>query len=290
MINPKVHGIYDLSLDGGKTFICSSDNLILDSYYSKSELTEDMNLVIGSGDTPPELTDTILEAQFGVSTTETGFEASPERVVTDDDFIVKYSRIFDLGVGYTNTIRELGILNPDLISRALLKAADQTPTQVQLLISDHVVIRYTIIYTISRTPQVFNVTVNTIPVVATAYAVNGEFGGWGTTTPAGVAKYANFGVAAAGTWTRDANDNIIGGNITNPVIAITNVNGLSDLTIVGTVAAGTADWNQTFQQILVTSSGVNFITAPILIELDVPITKTDEDVISMSVSANQAAL
>ena len=289
MIKSKVYGVYDLSVDGGVTFTNQSKNLILNTYYAKTSLTENMTLLIGSGSTPPELTDTSLEAQFGTSATEAGFEPSPERVVFSDRFEIKYSRIFDFGVGFTDTLRELGVNNNGLISRALLKAADQNPTSVTLVNTDHVIIRYSLIYVVSRVPVVFNLTVNTVPVVATITAVNGEFGGWGTTTPAEVVVYDNFGVDVAGTWTIDSNGNIVGPNISDAVSVITNVNGISNLTIVGTIAAGISDWNQTFQQILVTSSGNNFITAPILIDLDVPITKTSDDVITMSISANQAA-
>ncbi len=289
MIKPTVYGAYDVSLDGGKTFTYSTRNLILNTYYAKTGFTVDMTLSIGAGTIAPQLTDTALGSLFGTSPIEAGFESSPERVVFGDRFEITYSRLFDLGVGFTGILSELGINNPNLVSRALLKAADQTPTTVQLLVTDHVVVRYRLAYSISRTPQVFNLTINETPVVATVYAVNGEVGGWGTVNIAEVVRYANFGVASAGTWTLDANDNILGANIVNPVIASTNVNGILDLTIVGTVVAGVGDWNQSFQQILVTSAGVNRITAPILIDLDVPITKTSNDVINISVTANQAA-
>ena len=289
MIKPKVSGVYHISLDGGKTFTHTSKNLILDNYYNKTAFTSNMTLVIGSGSTPPELTNTSLEAQFGVSSNEVGFESTPDTVVFADRFEITYSRTFDLGTGYVNTIRELGVINQTLISRALFRAVDTSPSYVVLTATDHVVIRYSLIYTISRTPVTFNLIINGVSAIANVYAVNGEFGGWGTIQPGKVVSFASFGIATAGTWTLDANDNVIGPNITGGISAVTNINGISNITIVGTVNANTSQWNQTFQQILVTSSGANYITAPILINLDVPITKTANDILNISVSANQAA-
>lgn len=289
MIKSTVKGFYDISIDGGKTFIYSTKNLVLNNYYSKTFLTDDMTLVIGSGNTPPDLTDNGLASQFGVSTTETGFDLTPVREIFADRFEVTYSKTFDLGVGYANTLRELGIKNPNLISRALLKAADGTPITVALAATDHVIIRYSITYIIPRAPVYFNVTINNVSVVASVKAVNVENGAWGSITPAEVTKYDKFGVDVAGTWTLDVNDNVIGGNLTNDVTVITNINGTSNLNITGTVAAGTGDWNQTFQQILITSSGVNFLTAPILIDLDQPVTKNAAQVVNISITVNQAA-
>ena len=288
MINTKAFGVYDISLNGGLSFIHTQKNLILNNYYQKSSLTTSISLAIGSGNTPPQLTDNSLVSEFDLSVVPEGFETSPDQMVFADRFEIKYSRLFDFGTGNTGTIRELGIKNPNLCSRALLTAPDNQPTEVTLLNTDHVVIRYSIIYIIPRASQVFALTINGTPVNATIAAVNGEVGGWGSEVMGEVVRYANIGSGDAGTWSIDVDGNIVGANLTNGVLLTTNVNGISGLTIVGTATVGTDDWNGTFQQLLVTSAGVNFITAPILIDLDVPVTKTNQDIINISLSVNQS--
>lgn len=283
-------GIYSISLDGGATFSLQFSNLILNTYYNKSSFTPTMTLSVGSGDTPPELTDTALEAAFATSGAYAGFEPNTRKDVYVDRFEISNSRTFDLGVGHTEILKELGVTNGGLISRSLLKAADQTPTTIQLVNTDHLVIRYTLIYTIPRASEVFSLTINGTPVDATVTNVNGKNGGWSTQNPAEVIKYDNLGVAPLGTWSTDVNGDVIGVNINNYVSLTTNVNNLTgNITIVGTAAASEADLVGTFQQILITSDGENYLTAPILMDLDVPITKTAGQVLNLSVSVEQSA-
>ena len=290
MIKTSAYGIYDISLDGGKTFIHHQKNLILNHYYNKTFLTEAITIVVGGGNTPPQLTDDFLVAEFGSATEPLGFDPSSENKVFTDRFEIKYIKLFDLGVGYAGTMRELGIENPSLCSRALLSTPTGVPTQVTLVHADHLVIRYSIVYVIPRTPQVFALTINGTPVNATMTAVNGEFNGWGKRVLGEVVRYDYIGSAAAGTWTIDANGNVIGGNIawSEAIPITTNVNGIAGLSIVGTAMVPTDKWNGSFQQLLITSSGVDYITAPILIDLDVPVLKSATDILNISVNVNQS--
>lgn len=287
MIKTIAKGVYDISVDGGETFIHTQNNLILDNYYAKTEFTEDISLAIGSGNTPPELSDDSLEQQIATSLTYSGFEPSSEKTVFSDRFEISFSRLFDLGVGHTGTIRELGVKNPDLCSRALLTAPDGNPTEVQLLNTDHIIVRYSIVYIVPRTPQTFPLTINGSPVNATITAVNGENGGWGKEFLGEVIRFDYIGSSISGSWSIDANGNIVGGNTNNRVKLVTNVNGISGLTIVGTVLVDTDEWVGSFQQLLITSTLDNYITAPLLIEFDVPIVKASTEVINISFSINQ---
>jgi hypothetical protein len=144
------------------------------------------------------------------------------------------------------------------------------------------------VYVVPRTPEVFALTINGTPVNATITAVNGDLGAWGTTSMAEIIKYAKIGSASTGTWAINANGDIVGANISNGVPLITNINGISGLTFVGTATVDTSEWVGSFQQLLITSAGNNFITAPILIDLDVPVTKTTNDITNISISVNQA--
>ncbi len=289
MINSKVYGFYEISLDGGKTFSNETKNLILNNYYNKTSFTNNMTLVIGSGNTPPELTDVSLGSQFGSSAIETDFDSNASRETFSDRFEITYNRLFDLGTGYNNTIRELGIMNPNLCSRALLTDPTGSPTEVPLVSTDHVLIRYSITYVVPRTPQVFSLIINLQPVNATVTAVNGGLGAWGNATFGEIVAYANIGADDAGTWTVNEDGEVIGSNITSGVSLTTNVSGDSGLKISGTAVSTTSQWVGTFQQLLITSSGSNYITAPILIDLDVPVAKTNTAVTTISINVTQGS-
>lgn len=288
MIKTKATGIYSISIDGGKSFINESKNIILDNYYNKSNFTTNMTLSIGYGSDAPLPTDTVLNAVFATSANEIGFDSLFKSVDFTDRVDVSYSRLFDLGTGHSNTIRELGINNDGLVSRSLLKSADGADYSILLEPVDHVVIRYTITYSIPKEASVFNLTINGSSVNASVFAVNAMNGAWGTTTIGKVINYDNIGVSSAGTWNLNAENTITGVNIVSPIQLTTNIANNGSFDITGTLNASTSELNQTFQQMLITSSGVNYITAPILINFDVPITKTSNDIITLSIITSQS--
>lgn len=164
-INGKLKGIFSIEVIRGNGLIenYQAPNLVLDSGIAiatanATGITSDSlltNCVVGTGATPPAVTDTALVSQLGVSPNGVRQSGTYSYNSGTDEIsavtVMRYA--FTLG-SIVGNISEIGIRpssQTNLFSRALIVDGGGSPTTITVTASDQLIVNYTLTGTISRT-------------------------------------------------------------------------------------------------------------------------------------------
>lgn len=164
-INGKLKGIFSIEVIRGNGLIenYQAPNLVLDSGIAIATanalgITSDSlltNCVVGTGATPPAVTDTGLVAQLAVSPSGVRQSGTYSYNSGTDELsavtVMQYAFTLGAVVGNISEIGIRPISQTNLFSRALIVDGGGSPTTITVTASDQLIVNYTLTGTISRT-------------------------------------------------------------------------------------------------------------------------------------------
>lgn len=279
-----VKGRYLVSKDGGKNWL-KADNKLLFGYYMQV-MPGGMQLEVGAGTLPPTYNDSSLTT-LAKSNTPSNFDGSSSVLIESDKFSITKQRTFNFGTGHSFSISEVGLLSGSvLVSRALFKDYKGNSTSILITPMDSLQIKYSMTYTIPRTPFHAQIEYLGQTIGATITLVNPErWGGDMLGEPVSLSRVSAGANMVIGNDGRLTAGIVIGeaGTLTTDRFADGYTRAIS-----GSVNTNASEMIGTFSQMIITdSSSISYASAIALIELDTPITKTDKTTLTMGLTLYQ---
>lgn len=282
-------GVYKISLDGGVSWI-KSDNMLVSGYFNHNLNSMTMKLGIGNNLESYQDTDINEYTQAG-SQSSSGFSESKSVNVDDDKFYVKKSQVFNFGVGHNFSLSEIGLFSGStLFSRTIIKDDNGTPISIAVTEVDDLIIRYEISYKIPR--QKFNVSLVFLEEERPAKLYFCNPNQWGELSIGQPISISGAGISHDTEIGDDGYLTIctVNASIRNAADQRNEVNTNDKRIYTSSFFAGLNDLNGEFKQILLSKGSTSLNTVVAVIDFDEPITKTEDDTLSFSISIVQEGI
>jgi hypothetical protein len=270
----KTKGFYQVNI--GNDWVDSS-NMLLTGFYN-TNLSGSMYLSIGSNDNEVAYEDED-KPDLADSNTETGLTGGISFTVDESEIIITQQQDFDFGLGHDFTFYDIGLTdNNSLVSRALM------PSPIVVEPTDSILARYIMKYTLPRAPIVSSIKYNGANVAVNIYFVNPNK--WSSTK---LGQPMVISIAAVGSgWSVNNDASLIGSFVTGSVGVSTATESSNDIK---KYAAGfisdLGELTGTFDQIILCNGTAGPANALVLIDLEYPITKTNVDTLSLTLTLTQ---
>ncbi|MGR6502814.1 hypothetical protein [Shewanella sp. Koi 1] len=288
MITATAHGYYEVSLDGGKSFLPKQHNLLLNGYYNTN--TGTTTCQIGTGNAAPTATNSALT---GAITSATGtqvsqtysFEAATGSIV----ITTKYQYVF--ATNLTITAQEIGIRQGStLVSRALFKNTEGGTEALDITPVDYFVVRYTLIQKVpsSAVPVIMVLDGNSYTGILMVCNPNK----WSTSIFGTLNISTGYINLLNGVYTRDANGYLSGTpTVINSYLATSASNTsatMKERTF--TVSSGLNEIDTAFNIIALSGNANNTaLEVQAFIQLDSPVVRTSDFIVNATFHLQQVA-
>lgn len=277
----KSYGIFELSLDGGKSFTKKA-NMLLTGFYTT--LTGNTFCRVGEGTSPVNFNDSAITLPLTsaagtlISTVQT-YDAST------DEIVIKSQYEFTFATGVVKNLSEIGIvLGSTLVSRAVFDSI------IEVTAIDVLLVRYTLTTRIDASPTPVVITIGDIDYSGTVVICNPNK--W-LQPSFGSLKFSDTYVELInGTYVRGSDCYLSGAGtkVVGYAAAVTEASVAGAKIASATVSSGLESTEQTFNVLAVSkadSSVANQMLA--LIVFDSPVTRTVDDIVNASLTVQQVS-
>lgn len=279
----KATGKYLLSKDGGNTWL-KQKNMILEGYYALARSPR-VSLAVGTSSDPVQFDQTSISNKIVSTPSSSVFDGGKSYKINPDNYAIRRTKRFDFGLGNSLELGEMGLYSSGkLASRSIIKDAQGSAIVVSIGSTDSLTILYEITYKIPREPRRISIDFKGQEVGGTMYFANPNK--WGSNYFSEVVNITNVGV---GKGIALDSEGFVSEGLTEKSMDVDSdrisVDGV--LTDSFGIFAGLEDLNGSIEQFVFCSGSVSKNNIVILIDLDAPIEKTNDDSLSLSVLLSQ---